>query len=57
MKKITRLFIVLMIAGFSTTAQDSTNKELVGKYKFPAGTIIEEAIVTLDNGIVNMSSS
>ena len=57
MKKIFQLTTALLIICIGAAAQDTTYKELVGKYKFPAGTIIEDATVTLENGVVNMSSS
>ncbi|MEO5595455.1 MAG: hypothetical protein ABIR15_22665 [Chitinophagaceae bacterium] len=57
MKRVLHLCIAFLAISAGTFAQDSTYKELAGKYKFPAGTVIEEAIVTVENGIVNMSSA
>jgi len=45
--------IISMVA----SAQDSTYKEMTGKYKFPAGSVIDEAIVTWDNNVLTMNSS
>ena len=47
-------YILLAIAA---NAQDTTHKEMVGRYKFPAGSVIDEAIVTWDAGILTMSST
>jgi len=57
MKKTLHLCIAFLVISAGAYAQDSTYKELAGKYKFPAGTVIEEAIVTVENGIINMSSA
>ena len=57
MKKLIALFTLALVVGFIASAQDTTYSEMVGKYKFPAGTVIEEAIVTLDNGVLNMNSA
>lgn len=55
MKKYLLLFACII--SVTAYAQDSTYKELLGKYKFAAGNPIEEAVVTWDNGIITMSSS
>lgn len=58
MKKLAQsVFVLLLFISSGAMAQDSTYKELVGTYKFPAGTIIPEAIVTIDNGVLNMNSA
>jgi hypothetical protein len=51
------LLIACCIMGLAATAQDSTYKEMVGKYKFPAGSIIDEANVTVENAALTMASS
>jgi hypothetical protein len=51
------LLIACCLTGFAAAAQDTTYKEMVGKYKFPAGSIIDEANVTLENAVLTMSSS
>jgi hypothetical protein len=57
MKNFTPLFFVLLLfISFNTMAQDTTNKEMTGKYKFPAGSVIPEAVVTWDNGVLTMNS-
>jgi hypothetical protein len=57
MKKFTLLFSVLLVVGFNVTAQDTTFKEMTGTYKFAPGSVIPEAIVTLENGVLTMSSA
>jgi len=57
MKKCIQLCVALLVISSGALAQDSTYKEMVGKYKFPAGSVIEEAIVTWENGVLTMSSS
>ncbi len=49
-------FIVLVIA-IAANAQDTTYKEIVGKYKFPSGSVIEEAVVAWENNVFTMSSA
>ena len=57
MKNFTQLFFVLLLlTGLGAMAQDTTNKEMTGKYKFPAGSVIPEALVTWDNGVLTMNS-
>lgn len=41
----------------SADAQDSTFKELTGKYRFPAGSVIGEANLSVENAALTMSSS
>jgi hypothetical protein len=48
------VFCVMMI---NANAQDSTFKELTGRYKFPAGSVIDEANVSVENAALTMSSS
>lgn len=55
MKLFSCLFCCLL--ALAAGAQDSTYKEFLGKYKFPAGTVIDEAIVSIENGALNMNSS
>ena len=50
-------FVLFFTISISLCAQDSTYNELVGKYKFPAGSIIEEATVTLTSGVLSMRSA
>ncbi|MEP6748946.1 MAG: hypothetical protein ABJB86_14540 [Bacteroidota bacterium] len=58
MKKITLILSVLLLVGcFSAAAQDTTFKEITGTYKFAAGSVIPEAIVTLENGVLTMTSA
>jgi hypothetical protein len=59
MKQLRSIFtLVLLATSMLTIAQDSTvRKELIGKYKFPAGSVVEEVVVMLDNGILMMNST
>lgn len=57
MKKIVVLSLICLGIASMAIAQDTTSKEMVGKYKFPSGSVIEEAIVTWENGVLTMSSS
>src|SRR5438094_601534 len=59
MKQLKAFFTVgLLFTGMLVVAQDSTaRKELIGKYKFPAGSVVEEVIVMQDNGTLMMNSS
>jgi len=57
MKKIIGFFTIILAMAFTAAAQDTTSKEMVGKYKFPTGSVIEEAIVTWENGVLTMSST
>ena len=50
-------FLIACIISIAAHAQDSTYKNMAGKYRFPAGSVIEEAIVTWDNAVLTMSSS
>lgn len=55
MKMYFSVFFILL--GVVANAQDTTHKEMVGRYKFPTGSVIDEAIVTWDAGILTMSST
>ncbi len=58
MKQITPLFILLLLAvSTGLVAQDTTHKEIIGKYKFPAGSVVDEVLVTQENGAFTMTSS
>ena len=58
MKQITPLFVLLLLTVCSgLMAQDSTHKEITGKYKFPAGSVIDEVVVTQENGAFTMTAS
>src|ERR1700733_14463165 len=51
------LSVLLVMVCCNATAQDTTFKEMTGTYKFAAGSVIPEAIVTLENGVLTMSSA
>ncbi|HTL08269.1 MAG TPA: hypothetical protein VL307_08445 [Chitinophagaceae bacterium] len=57
MNKIFTACLLGLLISLAAAAQDSTGKELIGKYKFPPGSVIEEAVVTFENGVISMSSS
>jgi hypothetical protein len=58
MKKILLLLPIALMCVISVFAQDSTaKKELVGKYKFPDGSVVAEVDVLIDNGVLMMNSS
>jgi len=59
MKQLRSIFtLVSLFTGMLVIAQDSTaRKELIGRYKFPAGSVVEEVIVMQDNGILMMNST
>ncbi len=57
MKKIIGLCMIAMAITSMAAAQDTTTKEMTGKYKFPSGSVIEEAIVTWENGVLTMRST
>ncbi len=49
--------IAFSLVAIGAGAQDTTFKEMTGKYKFPAGSIIDEANVTVENAVLTMSST
>lgn len=57
MKKIIGVFVIALAITSMASAQDTTTKEMTGRYKFPAGSVIEEAIVTWENGVLSMRST
>lgn len=60
MKKIFLLYLLCVGIGLIANAQepaDSTVQQYLGKYKFPDGSVILEANVTIDNGVFTMTSS
>jgi len=59
MKQLSGIFTcMLLFTGMLVVAQDSTvRKELIGRYKFPAGSVVEEVVVMQENGILMMNST
>jgi len=57
MKKFSIFCITVLFTAILANAQDTTGREMTGKYKFPAGSVIEEAVVTWENGVLTMSST
>ncbi len=58
MKKV--LFSVLLVIGFSIVSnaqQDTTLTQYAGKYKFPDGSVVTDAVVAVENGALVMNSS
>jgi len=56
MKSLLFSLIVLLIA-VAAHAQDSTQQQFVGKYKFPEGSAVPEVNVTIESGTLMMSST
>ena len=54
-----RLFFFLLFCSMTiaATAQDSIQVQLLGKYKFPDGSVVAEVVVTFENGGLTMTSS
>lgn len=62
MKKLVFFFcfclsIVSLVNAQEPPPQDSALQQYVGKYKFPDGSVILEATVTLENGVLTVTSS
>jgi hypothetical protein len=58
MKKITLLFALVMSVAIASNAQDTAaQKQYVGKYKFPDGSVVPEVEVVIENGLLMMNSS
>ena len=59
MKQLSGIFTcMLLFTGMLVVAQDSTvRKELIGRYKFPAGSVVEEVVVMQENGILMMNTN
>lgn len=58
MKRTLLLLSLALVTLVGLHAQDSTaKKELVGKYKFPDGSVVPEVEVVIDNGALMMNSS
>lgn len=55
MKKIFMLAFILFSFSVAKAQQDSL-QEYTGKYKFPAGSVVSEVRVTLENGVLTGSS-
>lgn len=52
------LFLLLLcITAISASAQDSTQSQLIGKYKFPDGSVVAEVNVVFESGNLMMNSS
>ncbi|MBN8836503.1 MAG: hypothetical protein J0I09_04555 [Sphingobacteriia bacterium] len=57
MKKILALCFGIIAFAIVQAQTDSTSKELLGKYRFPDGSVIADVTVSHDNGALVMSSS
>jgi hypothetical protein len=56
--KFSLLIVLFAAIAFVGHAQDSTlKKEIQGKYKFPAGSVVEEVNVAEEGGMLTMSSA
>ncbi len=58
MQKIFLSFLFVMgLATVSFAQTDSTGKQYVGKYTFPGGSVIADAVVTVENGVLMVATS
>ena len=57
MKKRPCFLLLLLIVATAGYAQDTTQKQYVGKYKFPDGSVVPEVEVSIENGVLMMTSS
>jgi len=57
MKQLLITLIMTAITCTALEAQDSSAQQYTGKYKFPEGSVIANVEVTIDNGVLTMSSS
>jgi len=58
MKKITLLLALIMTVAIATNAQDTAvQKQYLGKYKFPDGSVVPEVEVLIESGQLMMNSS
>ncbi|GAC1450743.1 MAG: hypothetical protein NVSMB7_13150 [Chitinophagaceae bacterium] len=48
---------MFLCSTIAASAQDSTQAQLLGRYKFPDGSVVTEVAVTFENGALTMSSS
>ncbi len=51
------LFVLFCSITLTTLAQDSAQSQLLGKYKFPDGSVVTEVVVGFENGGLTMNSS
>ncbi|MBX9892906.1 MAG: hypothetical protein K2Y12_11345 [Chitinophagaceae bacterium] len=57
MKQILFLAFCMFVAFAASAQQDSSATAILGKYKFPEGSIVPEATVTNENGTIIMTTS
>lgn len=57
MKQSLLAFFLVAITVISAQAQDTTQQQYLGKYKFPAGSVVEEVNVVFENGALMMNST
>ena len=57
MKQILFLAFCMLFAFVASAQQDSSATAILGKYKFPEGSIVPEATVTNENGTIMMTTS
>ena len=57
MKQILFLAFCMLFAFVASAQQDSSATAILGKYKFPEGSIVPEATVTNENGTIIMTTS
>ena len=57
MKQILFLAFCMLLAFAASAQQDTTANAILGKYKFPEGSIVADATVTNENGTIMMTTS
>lgn len=49
--------LIMITAAVNTYAQDSTQQQVIGTYKFPEGSVVPEVIVTFEGGGLKINST
>jgi hypothetical protein len=57
MKKSLLFLLTVFSLSLAVHAQDTTQQQYLGKYKFPAGSVVPEVTVTIESGVLMMSST
>ena len=57
MKKSLLFLLTVCALSLSTYAQDTTQQQYLGKYTFPAGSVVPDVTVTFENGALMMAST
>lgn len=57
MRKYLLSALIMITVAATTQAQDSTQQQVIGTYKFPEGSVVPEVIVTFEGGGLKMNST